>query len=286
MSAEAEHILKRLNQTRNVTNKRGKIIQKETRILPYRERAEREKEKTDLKGFLSQPPWAMKDVSQEGLASLKRRLNRLEDEAEEYYPPTDLSGQTKDALYKQCEQWKAEWMEGMPTQEVMRRNPAGAVDMHMKWEKKTKNIIKKWKNGMRILEPENEDKDYTNIERFRPSGLSPETLAASFMANAQIPGNFAMSSLAKANWPLGDPKVDTPLKHAERNEIAEEMITNGFVPVEQFEALKAEIKKMQEQISRKEVKTKEGRSWTEEQKQAARERLAKAREAKKQKLKL
>lgn len=262
MSAETEHILERLKQTKNVTNKRGKILKKQTRFLSHRERTEREKEKGELEGFLGQPPWAMKDVSQEGVATLRRRLHRLEDEAEEYYPPA-VSGETKDKVWKYCEQLRSEWMEGMPTQEVMRRNPAGAVDMHTRWENRrhgdgftNKEKIRMWKSGMRVVEPDNDEKDYTNIERFRPSGLSPDA-AASFMMSGQIPGHFAQSALAKANWPENMPQfgtADSALKQAERNEIADGMVARGYVPASELEALKAEIKKMQEQMSASQIK--------------------------------
>ena len=98
----------------------------------------------------------------------------------------------------------------------MRRNPPGAVDMHTKWEAQNKARIIEWKNLKRALDPENEEKDYTNVEMLRTSGMSPET-AASFMMNAQIPGNFGMTALAKSNCPAGMPEngtLYTPMKQA------------------------------------------------------------------------
>lgn len=281
MQAETEHILERVKQTKNVTNHRGKITKRQTRILPHRERRERETEKKWIDDVLNQPPWAMKDVSGEGRAALVRRRNRLEDEAAEYYPPTDLTGSTRDALAKYAEELKSEWREGMPTAETMRRNPAGAVDMHMKWEAKNKEKIIQWKNCMRLLEPENEDKDFTNIERFRPSGLSPDA-AASFMMGAQIPGHFAMTPLAKANWPENMPQygtADTAMKQVERREMVEDMVERGLVEPEpdRIAALEETIKKLQAQLSTKaivETQTRKRgrRGWTPEQRQAARER--------------
>lgn len=98
---------------------------------------------------------------------------------------------------------------------VMRRNPAGAVGKFMRQEmsKPIKSAILTAKRALRALEPENPDPDYTNMEQFRPEGTDPNG-TATFMPGAQIPGNFAMTPQAKANWPLGEPKVETPLKRA------------------------------------------------------------------------
>ena len=106
----------------------------------------------------------------------------------------------------------------MLTHEEMRRNPVGAVDGFLKREnaRPIKDAILTWKRAMRALDPENTDQDYTNMERFRRNTRTEG--AATFMANAQIPGNFAMTPVAKENWPLGDPTASTALgqvTHAE-----------------------------------------------------------------------
>jgi hypothetical protein len=100
----------------------------------------------------------------------------------------------------------------------MRRNPAGAVGHHLRTEasKPFKQAALQWKRAMRALDPENADPDFTNYERFRAEGEGPNG-AATFMVGAQIPGHLAMTPQAKANWPLGDPTVDTALKQAIRN---------------------------------------------------------------------
>ena len=54
--------------------------------------------------------------------------------------------------------------------------------------------------------------------RFRPELIHATGGVGTFMPGAQIPGNFAMTPLAKENWPLGEPKVDTPLKQAQKRE--------------------------------------------------------------------
>lgn len=108
----------------------------------------------------------------------------------------------------------------MLSHEEMRRTPVGAVDGFLRRENSPaiKDAVMTWKRAMRALEPENTDVDYTNMERFRRS-QAPEG-AASFMATAQIPGNFAMTPQAKEQWPLGEPVAETALKQVQRAEIA------------------------------------------------------------------
>lgn len=104
---------------------------------------------------------------------------------------------------------------------VMRRNPSGAVGTFMRQEmsRPIKQAILTVKRGLRALEPDNPDPDYCNMERFRPSGERYDG-ASTFMADAQIPGNFAMTPLAKAQWPLGEPTVTTALAQVKAAEAA------------------------------------------------------------------
>ena len=270
MQAEAQEYLKKARTVQNVADKRGRLVQKAIRYLTCRERLAREEEMAHIKGTLDQPAWALKDLSAEGRANLTKRRNFLEDDLTENGPPTDIDGQTKDLLNFRIKELEEQIRDRMPTVEVMRRNPPGAVDMHRRWETSNKGKILEWKNLKRLLEPANDEKDFTNIELLRPSGLSPET-AASFMMRAQIPGNFAMTPLAKANWPLGDPKVDTALKQAERQEVAEQMIVDGAARESEIEELKAALKEAQEKLAAKEI-IKIQRART---KQAQRERMKK-----------
>ena len=106
--------------------------------------------------------------------------------------------------------------EGMLSQIEMRRNPVGAVDRHIKWERANKGRIKEYKHIMLRLNAGTDERDVANIEKFRPAGY-----VGGYSADAQIPGNFAMSPQAKANWPLGDPKCDTAAAQAARAEKAE-----------------------------------------------------------------
>ena len=108
---------------------------------------------------------------------------------------------------------------GMLPQEVMRRNPAGAVDTFQAQEGSAawKRAALEWKRGKQVLGArtgEAQAPNFTNLERYRPALAGAQGMAATFMANAQIGGAFAMTPQAKANWPLGGPTVTTALDGA------------------------------------------------------------------------
>jgi len=250
-SIETEHVMERLRQDRNVTDHRGRLLTKQTRFLNFKERTTRNGELKFINGVLNQPTWVNKGMTGDVMKTLTKRRNHLEDDLKDNAPP-EIESATRDVLYKYQKDLEEKIAEGMPTQEVMRRNPVGAVDMHTAWERGNKQRIRTWKNVCRLIEPDNDQKDYTNVERLRKSGLTQD-MAASYMMTGQLPGNFAMTSLAKANWPLGEPKVDTPLKVAERTEVADDIIAKGYVPESQYDELKAELKKLQEQVSLKDI---------------------------------
>ena len=105
---------------------------------------------------------------------------------------------------------------GMLPRSHMRRNPAGALGHFQRVEnsKPFKRAQRMVKRALWALDPDNTDPDHTNLEKYRAEGAGEAT--ASFMPGAQIPGSFAMSPQAKANWPLGEPTDDTVLKQAKR----------------------------------------------------------------------
>lgn len=110
----------------------------------------------------------------------------------------------------------------MLPREVMRRNPVGAVTRFMRQEQgpAAKEAIQQWKRAQWALDPTTEDGDHTNLERHRPE-IGPVAGASTFMADAQIPGVFAMSPAAKANWPAAMPAegtVNSPLRQARTRE--------------------------------------------------------------------
>lgn len=96
--------------------------------------------------------------------------------------PKEVSGKVKDDLIKKNDKLLEEILEGMPSQEEMRKNPPGAVDKHRKWESRNKQKIIEWKNNQLTLNVGTDDIDVANLERFRPKASTLN------MQNAQISG--------------------------------------------------------------------------------------------------
>ena len=111
----------------------------------------------------------------------------------------------------------------MLPQETMRRNPPGAVTQFMKSENSTaiKRATIAVKRAMFALEqPDSNDRDFASTEKWRPVGAMPGQ-AATFVADAQIPGNFAMTPLAKENTPFQEPTINSALKQVQAREAKE-----------------------------------------------------------------
>ena len=249
---EVKHFSELAARTRNVGSKKGRLAQKATRFLRVKERRQREEEKRQVDGVLNQPPWALKEITETARARLVQRRNALDDDLEENSPPP-ISGEVKDFLSKRLQQLNEEIRAGMPTTEVMRRNPPGAIGQHERWQNANKDKVLERKNILKLIDPENDDPDYCSIEMIRPTGITQE-MASTFMVNATIPGQFGMTALAKANWPENMPEhgtVDSPYKQMERREIAEEMVKAGEIQPNQIEEMKEQIKKLQAELDAK-----------------------------------
>ena len=121
----------------------------------------------------------------------------------------------------------------MLTREEMRRNPAGAVDRYLKGEasKEIKQAILTAKRARLAENPDAVDEpNIANLETIRPSGTPEGT--STFMPGAQIPGHFAMTPKAKANWPAEMPPQGTaqsPLTMAEAAELLDKPKNSGAV---------------------------------------------------------
>lgn len=108
----------------------------------------------------------------------------------------------------------------MLPQNVMRRMPPGSVDAFLKREnaKPIKRAVATVKRALFGLDPETDDIDHANLEKYRPSGLKPDG-TSTWDSAAQIDGFLAMSPLAKENWPLGEPTASTALAQVKAAEI-------------------------------------------------------------------
>ena len=109
--------------------------------------------------------------------------------------PEPLTTDESNKLNKLEKNLRAKITENMPPQEVMRKNPPGAVNWHRMWEQANKKAIKAWKNVRRQLDPTSEDPDIANLERYRPQGE-----AGKLRTDAQIPGKMDFQSVPQENW--------------------------------------------------------------------------------------
>lgn len=147
----------------------------------------------------------------------------------------------------------------MLTEAEMRRNPAGAVGQFMRREgsKPVKDAILTVKRALLAVEPDNDDPDYVNMDRFRSTGAVPGA-PSTFMAEAQLPGQFAFGSKAAANWP-----ADMPAQGTAKSALAQVRAAESKEP------------------TRAERKAATASKFTEAQRKAFGERMKAAREAKK-----
>lgn len=121
----------------------------------------------------------------EDKAMVRRQLNnaRRLTELQTPRPPQDSAEEGR--MVARSRQLIGEILQGMPSQEEMRKAPPGAVDKHMRWEKANKPKILEWKNLQLRLKPG--ERDAANLERHRPTGSTLN------MDGAQIQGkNFFM----------------------------------------------------------------------------------------------
>ena len=236
MSNETEHWLEKAASVKNETDGYGGLKKKHINFLSRNEVEKRERELTFIESTLSLENPGRSDLSQQDRDNYSKRRNFLRKELNELKPPDSLSGETKDALARRLKELDEQIAGGMPTQEVMWRNPTGAVDANLKWHNRTKFLQQERRNILTLLNPHDTSRSFRSVELLRKSQLLPG-YAATFMGDAQLPGNFAMTPQAKENWPLGEPKVDTPLKLAERRE-AEELLEKAKAILAEAEEIK------------------------------------------------
>jgi hypothetical protein len=219
-SLDVAHILKQAASVHNITDKRGKLAVKANRWLRYKERESMEFERDQIKAQLDYKGPGAANSDQRALAA--KRRNYLDETLEDNSPPP-LTAEQRDAAYKREKELEVIIKEGMLSEEEMRRNPVGAVDRHLKWEGRVKSFILEWKNLRVLQHPDAKEQDIANVEILRQPRVAPSGMLAtsSFMPDAQIPGVFGMTPLAKEHWPEGMPEygtVNSPLAQATARE--------------------------------------------------------------------
>ncbi len=141
-----------------------------------------------IESTLNAPPHVQSAIQDVG--EMRRQLRSLKKDLETQAPKPYTDN--LDAAIARSALLKEEILQGMPTQAEMRRNPAGAVDKHRKWEKRNKGNILEWKNiqlNLHVgghLDELDDAKDVANFEKYRPDEASHELN----MHSEQIPGRM------------------------------------------------------------------------------------------------
>lgn len=205
------------------------------------------------------------------MSSIRKSKKQLEEGS-----PVPLVGKEKDKLHDLEKKLRTKIAENMPTEEVMRKNPPGAVDWHQRWEKKNKKLIKIWKNIRIQLNPDSSDRDLCNFERYRPSGQTDR-----IRTDAQIVGLHSFTGIEDEQWPFDAPTT-TSLEQAKRRAMNEEDAEN--LVNSSIEAMDKEQEKEDEQTDSIEKVDGRKRELTPEERALLQQRMAHAREVRKQKL--
>lgn len=233
---EVEHFITKAKQVRNHAEG-GQLVRKATRYLTHAEKENKQEELRRVQETLDPSNVAIGSLTQEGRAGLVRYKNQLERDLRENVAP-QVPAAIKDDLIRVEREMAEQIRQGMLPVETMRRNPPGSVSHHMKWERENKEKILTWKNLRRMNHPDDDSEDLANIELLRPSE-SVAGQSVPYHADAQIPGHFAMSALAKENWPENMPEygeVNSPYKQAVERENQELK--------EQLAALQAKVERL------------------------------------------
>jgi hypothetical protein len=170
-----------------------------------------EEEIKRLDGMVGAPAWQGGD---RGKAA--RRSRELRQMIDGQIPKPIADGKTKDEVHHLSEEVLREVIQpAMLPLDVMKRNPAGALRAYQRGEgsKGVKRAILAVKRARLALEAESGDPDTANLEPYRPGGYDGFS-----RVDAQIPGKFAQTPAAKANWPLGDPTVRTAVGDVKNRE--------------------------------------------------------------------
>lgn len=119
----------------------------------------------------------------EDKGTVRRQLKRLE-ESLAVQTPKAFIDKEKDAAVRLEADLRDKILEGMLSQEEMRKNPPDAVARHMAWEKANKSRIQQWKNLKLRMNVGNDDDSVANFEIHRP------VTGTMNMDNAQIQGKM------------------------------------------------------------------------------------------------
>lgn len=159
-----------------------------TNLLHPRQVEEMKSLKAQKENLLAQPGYVRQQIADPN-AILKdiRDIDRVLDREA---PKPYTAREELDGAIKLEGELRGAWLDGMPTQTEMRRNPPGAVDKHRLWERNHKTDVLTWKHVRRRLHASgvsdsglSDESDVSNVEKFRPTAHSGQM----GMDGAQIP---------------------------------------------------------------------------------------------------
>lgn len=111
-----------------------------------------------------------------------RQLRRANQVLEQQTPRPPQTAEEEGRMAGRSKELLGKILEGMPSQEEMRKSPPGAIDKHRAWERRNKSNILEWKNLQLRLTAGSGEREVANLERHRPTASSLN------MDNAFIPG--------------------------------------------------------------------------------------------------
>lgn len=109
--------------------------------------------------------------------------------------PRPLTAAERDLVAAEERRLLAEIREGMVSKVEQRRNPPGTGDRQRAWHDRNKTKILRWRKARLLLQPDSDERDLCNLERYRPEG--PLDLP---MADSEMPRLVGLSPRAKANY--------------------------------------------------------------------------------------
>lgn len=159
--------------------------------LRWHQRVEREQEIANVEQVLGDPA-QRKALADPGRLA-KQNAERKQTLIAQTPPP--VGGLVRDKAAKLERACLDYVREGMLSQEELRHAPTGAPDRLRKWETAKKSAVLMWKRLRLVLNPDADDRDLCNLERYRPARQPRGGLDG-----AEIPVQFTLSDEAKANY--------------------------------------------------------------------------------------
>jgi len=187
---------------------------KSRRLYRPWEAAEVENNKRTLRKALESPHI-------EDKAAVRDAIKRLDGMDREHGVP-DLTPDERDKANKRVKELEGQIREGMLSAEEMRRNPPGAVDQNVWWERKNKKKINLWRDLNAALHkgiPGDQAQSLFSVERLRPrtshlsmAGAQIEPSRSFSFPSEQYKENFDQIFKPKPEEPsvLDEPEEPTP----------------------------------------------------------------------------